>query len=247
MVNKQTVLITGASGGIGGAIAERFARQGHRVILHYARDNAAAQALNDRLKRKGMSAMCVQADISEPGQVERMISQAQDYFGPIDALVNNAGAALPQKLLTDCTPEEWELMLAVNVSGAFYCAKACIPFMVERKRGCIINISSIWGVTGGSCEVPYSASKAALIGFTRALAKELGPSNIRVNCVAPGLVKTPMNAHLTTEDMNAFAEQTPLGFLPTPEDIANAVYFLSTDEARAITGQVVSVDCGASV
>lgn len=241
---KHTVLVTGSSRGIGRAIAERFARDGHRVALHCRERRAEADALRVALQREHLSVMAVQGDVSEEAEVARMLEEIRAYFGPVDVLVNNAGIALPQQLLTDCTAADWDRLFAVNVRGAFLCCRGVLPDMVRKKRGSIVNLSSMWGVTGGSCEAPYSASKAALIGLTKALAREVAPSGIRVNCVAPGFVPTGMNAHLGPEAVEGIREETPLLTLGTPEDVAAAVCFLACEDARFLTGQVLCCDGG---
>lgn len=241
---KHTVLVTGSSRGIGRAIAERFARDGHRVAIHCRVRRAEADALRVALQQEHLSVMAVQGDVSEEAEVARMLEEIRAYFGPVDVLVNNAGIALPQQLLTDCTAADWDRLFAVNVRGAFLCCRGVLPDMVRKKRGSIVNLSSMWGVTGGSCEVPYSASKAALIGLTKALAREVAPSGIRVNCVAPGFVPTGMNAHLGPEAVEGIREETPLLTLGTPEDVAAAVCFLACEDARFLTGQVLCCDGG---
>lgn len=241
---KHTVLVTGSSRGIGRAIAERFARDGHRVAIHCHVRRAEADALQAALQQEHLSVMAVQGDVSKEAEVARMLEEIRAYFGPVDVLVNNAGIALPQQLLTDCTAADWDRLFAVNVRGAFLCCRGVLPDMVRKKRGSIVNLSSMWGVTGGSCEVPYSASKAALIGLTKALAREVAPSGIRVNCVAPGFVPTGMNAHLSPEAVEGIREETPLLTLGTPEDVAAAVCFLACEDARFLTGQVLCCDGG---
>ena len=173
-----------------------------------------------------------------------MVREAEAALGALDALVCNAGIALPQQLLTDTTDEQWHTLLSTDLDGVFYTLRAAVPGMVRQKRGAIVTVSSMWGVTGGSCEVPYSAAKAGVIGLTKSLAKELGPSQLRVNCVAPGAVNTDMNGHLSAEDLAVLGEETPLGRMGTPEEIAQAVYFLATERASFITGQVLRVDGG---
>ncbi len=235
---KQTVLITGASRGIGAAIARRFAQEGCRLILAYREREDKIKELCSTLDTEVLP---VRADIAKAEDVEQMVTKAIKAFGAIDVLVNNAGIA-EQKLFTDITPEDWDRMFDVNVKGMYLVTKAVLPSMIHEKRGSIVNLSSIWGLTGASCEVHYSASKAAVIGFTKALAKELGPSGICVNCVAPGVITTDMNAHLPAEILEELKEETPLGKLGTPEDIAEAVWFLS--RSRFITGQILSPNGG---
>ncbi len=241
---KYTVWVTGSSRGIGRAIAERFAREGHRVVIHCHTHRAEADELCAALRDGHLSAMVVEGDVSAETDVKRMNDEIRNYYGPADILVNNAGVALPQQLITDCTADDWDRLFAINVRGAFLCSRAVLPGMVKKQRGSIVNISSMWGVTGGSCEVAYSASKAALIGLTKALAKETAPSGIRVNCVAPGFVATEMNAHLDADAVEAIRQDTPLLTLGTAEDIAGAVCFLALGESRFVTGQVLCCDGG---
>ncbi len=240
----KTVLITGASQGIGRATALAFARAGYAVAAGYHTSASEAALLSSQLRELGADAETFQADISDRIQVDAAISRMTARFGHIDVLVNNAGIAAPQKLLGDFSEQEWERLLAVNVTGLFHTCKAVIPQMIARKSGRIINLSSIWGICGGSCEVPYSATKAAIIGFTKALAKELGPSGITVNCVAPGVIDTRMNAHLPTQALGALAEETPLGRLGTPEEVASCILFLAGEEGSFLTGQVISPNGG---
>ena len=233
------VLITGASRGIGAACAALFAQHGWRVVIHYHKKEEAARAQ----AQKCGAALVVQADISQSAEVERAFSQIEAQLGTIDVLVNNAGIAA-QGLLTDVTDADWNTMIGTNLSGAFYCCRRALPAMIAKKRGKIINISSIWGMVGASCEVAYSAAKAGLIGMTRALAKEVAPSCIQVNCVAPGVVDTDMMTDFSMEDRRALADETPLGRLGTPEDIARAVWFLASPDADFMTGQVLSPNGG---
>lgn len=242
-MQNKTVLITGASRGIGRAAAELFAEKGYRLLLNYHASEQAAQELERRLAGEGADVMPVRADVSDVKQVEAMIAAGEARFGSIDVLVSNAGIAA-QRLFTDITPEEWRRMMAVNLDGAFYCCRGVLPGMIRRKRGKIVIVSSMWGLVGASCEVHYSASKAALIGMTRALAKEVGPSNIQVNCVAPGVIDTDMNAALDARSRAELAEQTPLGRLGTPREAAQAIAFLASEEADFITGQVLSPNGG---
>lgn len=244
MNRKLTIWVTGSSRGIGFAIAERFALDGHRVVLHCRERVSALRAQLDTLRTRGCSVMGVCGDVSSAVDVSRMLSEIHAYFGSVEGLVLNAGVALPQKLLTDCTAEEISRVLEVNTLGAMLTAQAVVPDMVAKKRGSIVCISSYFGVIGGSCEVPYSASKAALGGFTRALAKELAPSGVRVNCIAPGFVPTEMNAAFDAAAQDAIRRDIPLETLGRPEDIADAAQFLLLDTARFITGQVLCVDGG---
>ena len=233
-------MITGASRGIGAASARVFAQRGWEVSVHYSSSRDSAQALVRALAGLGARAACVQADVSRPGQAEDMVRQAEDGLGPLDAVVCNAGVALPQRLLTDTPPEEWRRLMSVDLDGMYYTLRAAIPGMVRRQRGAIVTVSSMWGLTGGSCEVPYSAAKAGVIGLTKALAKEVGPSGIRVNCVAPGVIHTEMNDVLSPDTLSALAEDTPLGVLGEPEDVGEAIAFLASEKARFITGQTLS-------
>ena len=241
---KHTVLVTGSSRGIGAGIARRFAQEGHRVAIHYHERENAARALYDELASAGCSVMLVRGDITSEPEVKAIIAQVNERFGFIDVLINNAGIALPTQLVTDTTLADWERVFSVNTTGMFLVTNAALPAMVSQKRGAIVNISSMWGVTGGSCEVAYSASKAAIIGYTKALAKEVAPSGIRVNCIAPGFVLTEMTQCFSEETICGICEETPLLRAGVPEDIAAAAYFLGTEESSFITGQVLSVDGG---
>lgn len=240
---NQTVLITGASKGIGRATAAAFARNGYNVAVNYCKSKEKATSLADELNSYGVIAAAYQADVSDKMAVGEMFRKAEQELGRISVLVNNAGIA-EQILFSDITEEKWDKMFAVNVRGAYNCTQAVIPSMIHEKYGRIINISSMWGISGASCEVHYSASKAALIGFTKALAKEVGLSGITVNCIAPGVIGTDMNSAISGEIMNELKENTPLNRIGTPEDVAGAILFLASDKASFITGQVLSVDGG---
>ena len=243
IVMKNCVVVTGGSRGIGAAISSLFAVNGFNVIVNYNRSEKDAKKLCDTLLGQGFSAIPFKADISKPIEAERLVKFAVEKFGNIDVLINNAGIS-QQKLLTDITDVDWNKMISTNVSGAFYCSRAAAKYMINKKNGSIINISSMWGISGASCEVHYSAAKAGLIGFTKALAKELGPSNIRVNCVAPGLIDTDMNNTLSDDDKAALINETPLCRIGTVSDVAKACFFLASDDASFITGQVLGVDGG---
>ena len=237
----KTVLVTGGSKGIGRAICEIFLNKGYNVAFCYSKDDEAAKefmaaksAVNDRLR-------CYKVDVSVNNEVEQMVADISDNFGAVDILVNNAAIGCI-KLFTDMSEIEWQRILSVNLTGAFNCTSAVLPDMIRKKSGHVINISSMWGITGASCEVAYSATKAGLIGMTKALAKEVGPSNIRVNCIAPGVIDTEMNACLSDEDMDALTDEIPLGIIGTPLDVAKCALFLS--ESEFITGQVIGVNGG---
>ncbi len=236
----KTVLITGAARGIGAATAESFAEAGYQVVINYLHSAEKAEALAARWPGR---ALAVQADVADPAQVDAMFAAAEKTFGGVDVLVCNAGIAA-QKLLTDVTDGEWRRMLDVHLSGAFYCCRRALPHMIHQKWGRILTVSSMWGQVGGSCEVAYSAAKAGLIGLTKALAKEEGPSGVTVNCVAPGVIDTDMMASFSAEDKAALAEETPLGALGTPKQVADALVFLAGDGASYITGQVLGVNGG---
>ena len=239
----KAVLITGAATGIGRETARRFAAEGYCVAVHYFKSEMAAQLLLEELKARHATAIPIRADIRDGTAVEAMVEKACRAFGHLDALVYNAGIS-QQKLFTDITQHEWNDMFAVNVTGAYRCIQAALPDMISRKRGSIVTVSSIWGVVGASCEVHYSASKAALIGLTKSLAKELGPSGIRVNCVAPGVIDTAMNANLDDDTKAALRDETPLQTIGTPRDVADAIAYLASDKANFVTGQVLGVNGG---
>jgi 3-oxoacyl-[acyl-carrier protein] reductase len=241
--NARTVLITGGSRGIGAAIARRFSAEGYQVALNYCRSAAYAENLAAELNARQGRAAAFQADVSRKDQVQAMVEAVLQTFGSIDVLVNNAGIA-QQKMFQDITEAEWQRMFDVNVKGMYHCCQAVLPGMLQRKAGKIINISSMWGMVGASCEVHYSAAKAAVLGMTKALAKELGPSRIQVNCVAPGVISTDMNKALDEEAMAAILDETPLGCVGAPSDIASAVWYLASDQAGFITGQVLSPNGG---
>lgn len=241
---RPAVLITGASRGIGAACARRFAQAGWNVGINYYHSRQQALKLEEELKGLGVGTAVLQGDVSQSTQAAALVEAAEREFGALDALVCNAGVAGVQALLTDLTDEQWRWTAGTNLDGVVYTIRAAVPGMVRRQKGSIVTVSSMWGLTGGSCEAAYSAVKAGVIGLTRAMAKELGPSHIRVNCVAPGVIDTDMNAHLTPEDMKALADETPLGRIGRPEDVAEGVYFLASSASDFITGQVLPVDGG---
>ena len=240
---RKTALVTGASGGIGAACAETLARQGYTVIAHANRGMDAVTALADRLNAESCDVHPVQCDLSSSAAVSVLCEGLLRLYHRVDALVLNAGVS-HTGLLFDMTDEEWHSVIDVNLSSMFYLCRALAPEMVSSRSGSIVTVSSIWGQVGASCEVAYSASKAAVIGFTRALAKELGPSSVRVNCIAPGVIDTRMMDEHSEETKAQLADETPLGRLGTPQDVAHACAFLLGDGAAFITGQVLGVDGG---
>ncbi len=237
----KKALVTGASRGIGRAAAKALTDGGFFVVVNYLHSREDAESLLSELNAgaKAPRAALCRADVSDRAQVEEMFR----FAGNVDVLVNNAGVAR-QKLFTDVTEREWEALFSVDVGGVFRCCQCALPGMIRRKSGKIINISSMWGQVGASCEVPYSAAKAAVIGLTKALAKEVGPSNIQVNCVAPGVIDTRMNAGLDAGALRELKEETPLGRIGAPADVARAVAFLASPAADFITGQVLGVNGG---
>lgn len=238
-MQQRVALVTGASRGIGAAIARELSRLGYAVAVHYNRSGEAAMALAEQLP----NAIAVQADMADAQSVIDMVECVADHYGRIDVLVNNAGVAL-WKLAMDTTVEEWDQLFDINVRGAFAATRAALPHMLSGEGGSIINISSMWGQVGASCEVAYSAAKAALIGMTKALAKEMGGAGIRVNCVCPGVIATDMMRGFDEATIASLEEETPLGRIGQPEDVARAVAYLAGEGASFITGQVVGVNGG---
>ena len=237
------VLITGASRGIGAAAARVFASEGWNVALNYCRSRDQALSLAAELSAGGVEAVALEGDVSDPDQASALVEAAAS-MGSLDALVCCAGIALPQQLLTDTTDRQWRQVMGVDLDGVFYTMRAACPHMVRRQRGSIVTVSSMWGITGGSCEAAYSAAKAGVIGLTKAMAKELGPSHITVNCVAPGVIDTEMNGGLDSEALAALAEETPLGRIGTAEEVAESVWFLAGGGAPFLTGQVIQPNGG---
>ena len=240
---KGVALVTGASGGIGRAISIALARDGYAIAVHCHQNEHRAAAVREEIRAMGGAAEVFVCDITDADAVDYMVNEICRTMGCVTVLVNNAGIA-QQKLFTDLSVDEWQRMMAVHVDGAFYTCRAVLPDMIRAHGGSIVNISSMWGQTGGSCEVHYSTAKAALIGLTKALAKEVGPAGIRVNCVAPGVIRTEMLAELSRETLNDLEEETPLCRLGTPDDVASAVVYLVSDGAAFITGQVLAPNGG---
>ena len=235
---SKTVLITGASRGIGAEMVRQFAKNGYRVAFTYLASEEKAAALSAET-----GALAIRCDARSEAETKEMADQVMKAFHHLDVLICNAGTS-HTGLLQDMTVSEWDDLFALHVRGAFLAARAFLPGMISERSGSILFISSMWGQVGASCEVHYSASKAAMIGFTQALAKEVGPSGVRVNCIAPGVIQTDMNAHLDTETMSALCEETPLMRIGAPEEVARTALFLCSEGASFITGQVLGVNGG---
>lgn len=234
----KTVLITGASRGIGAATAEIFADNGYNVIINYNKNHERAKQIASKT-----GGNLIQADVSDIAQTEKMIDSIISEYGKIDVLVNNAGISVTGTF-DSISDEDARRLFDVNIFGTFNCTKLVLPHMLRRKYGKIINVSSMWGQVGASCEVHYSASKAAVIGFTKALAKEVGPSGITVNCVSPGFISTDMTACYTKEEVNAICEEIPVGRTGSPYEVAQAVFYLASEQASYITGQILGINGG---
>lgn len=234
----QTVIITGASRGIGRECARQFSVAGYNVAAIYRKNDAAAESL-----RAEIGCEIFRCDCSVYSEVEDTFNKINRIFGGADVLINNAGIA-EQALFSDITEAMWDNMFNVNVKSVYSCTHAALPYMIHNKYGRIINISSMWGQVGASCEVHYSAAKAAVIGFTKALAKEVGLSGITVNCIAPGVIDTDMNAAIDSETMDILKDETPMNRIGTPSDIANAALFLADRRSGFITGQIIGVNGG---
>lgn len=242
-MNSKNAVITGASRGIGKKIAETLAKNGYNVIINYKNSRTRAEALKNELEAQGCVCDIFEGDVGNYTEAMALIDFCIEKFGSIDLLVNNAGIS-EIKLFTDITPDDWHNMISTNLTGVFNCTSCAVKEMLKNKSGSIINISSMWGQVGASCEVHYSAAKAGVIGMTKALAKELGLSGIRVNCIAPGVIETDMMKGFAPEELSAIREEIPLNRFGTPEDVADLVLFLASDKARNITGQVIGTNGG---
>lgn len=240
----KTALITGASRGIGTACAIALAKCGYNIVLNYNKSEEKANNLMKVISDSyAVDVLVIKADVSDKAQVDAMVKKAYEKFESIDVLVNNAGVSL-EKLFTDTTVDEWNQVVSTNLTSVYNTTHALLPAMIKNHSGCIVNISSMWGQVGASCEVAYSASKAGVIGFTKALAKEVAPSNVRVNCVAPGVIMTDMMSGFSEDDLALIKEDIPLSRFGTVKNVADAVGFLCSDKAEYITGQVISVNGG---
>lgn len=240
---KKTAIITGASKGIGAATAILFAQKGYNVVINYNDSFESANLLARSLNSNGYSVTALKANVTNKLEVDLLMKETAYKYGGIDVLVNNAGIAF-QGLITETDEYDAAKIFDVNLKGVFNCCRAVTPIMVEQKSGKIINISSMWGQVGASCEVAYSAAKAGVIGLTKALSKELAPSGITVNAIAPGLIETSMNQNISIEDLNAFVEEIPLGRMGNANEVAAAILFLASNDANYITGQVIGVNGG---
>lgn len=239
----KNAVITGSARGIGAQTARLLAAEGYNVVINYNTSEKDAAELCREIRLGGGNSVAVQADVSKRKDAERLFDEARKAFGAVDVLVNNAGIA-QIKLFTDISDEDYDRMFDCNVRSVFNCCQCVLPDMIHQKYGRIINVSSMWGITGASCEVHYSASKSAVIGMTKALARELAPSGITVNAVAPGVIDTPMNSGFDSETMEALKNETPVGRLGTPEDVARAILFLADCGSDFITGQTIGIDGG---
>lgn len=237
----KTALITGGTKGIGKAIALEFLKQGYEVVLNYHSDEQSALATQEEFNMLGYCPVLMRADVSDATEVNQMFREFFGIYDKLDVLVNNAGISLV-RVLQETSQSEWDKLFAVNVKGTFLCCRAVADRMIGNGGGCIINISSVWGEVGASCEVAYSATKGAVIAFTKALSKELAPSKVRVNCVSPGVIDTDMNSHLTGEEIEQLIAEIPAGRIGYPEDVAKACAYLA--EADYVTGKVLSVGGG---
>lgn len=241
MLPNKVILVTGGSRGIGANIVQELSKQGYTVIMNYNKSEEQANKIKNELGNNGIHIDIVKADISKRNEVKNLKNFIIEKYEHIDVVINNAGIS-QIKLFTEITDEDWNKMLQTNLTSAFYVTQEAVPSMIQQKSGCIINISSVWGIVGASCEVHYSVAKAGLNGMTKALAKELGPSNIRVNSIAPGIINTEMNKELSEQELENIANEIPLEKIGYPHSITNCVKWLIEDDYT--TGQIISVNGG---
>ena len=240
-MNKKTVIVTGGSNGIGKCIVEELSKKGHNVILNYYKSENNAKLIQDNLRKNGIEIDIFKADVSKREEVRKLVEYVLNKYKNIDVLINNAGIS-QTKLFTDITDQDWNTMLDTNLNSVFYMTQEVLPNMIHNKNGCIINISSVWGMVGASCEVHYAVSKAGIDAMTKSLAKELGPSNIRVNSIAPGIIETNMIGNLNEEEIDNIKQEIPLEKIGKPDNISKCVSWLIEDEYT--TGQVISINGG---
>ena len=238
---KKTIIVTGASRGIGAAIVKILAKEDYNIVLNYNKSEEIAKKMQEEFTKQGKNVEIFKADVSKREDVKKLIEFTINKFKKIDVLINNAGIS-QTRLFTDITDEDWNNMLNVNLNSVFYMTQEVLPYMIHEKEGCIINISSIWGITGAACETHYSVAKAGVDAMTKSLAKELGPSNIRVNSIAPGIIDTDMNKYLSDEELANIEEEIPLGKIGSPETIAKCVKWLIEDDYT--TGQIIGINGG---
>ena len=238
---KKTIIVTGASRGIGAAIVKMLAKEDNNIVLNYNKSEEIAKKMQEEFTKQGKNVEIFKADVSKREEVKKLIEYTINKLKKIDVLINNAGIS-QTRLFTDITDEDWNNMLKVNLNSVFYMTQEALPYMIHEKEGCIINISSIWGKTGAACETHYSVAKAGMDAMTKSLAKELGPSNIRVNSIAPGIIDTDMNKYLSDEELANIEEEIPLGKIGNPETIAKCVKWLIEDEYT--TGQIIGINGG---
>lgn len=238
---KKTIIVTGASRGIGAAIVKMLAKEDYNIVLNYNKSEEIAKKMQEEFTKQGKNVEIFKADVSKREEVKKLIEFTINKFKKINVLINNAGIS-QTRLFTDITDEDWNNMLNVNLNSVFYMTQEIVPYMIHEKEGCIINISSIWGITGAACETHYSVAKAGVDAMTKSLAKELGPSNIRVNSIAPGIIDTDMNKYLSDEDLANIEDEIPLGKVGNPETVAKCVKWLIEDDYT--TGQIIGINGG---